>query len=1023
MMAHNENYFLILGLGEYKPDKDFIDIRLIGTSDNDPAVTTLIEDIIATKQREWSGWLKGPNEAKGKHFIDVFSSRNKSKRDATLSTVAGRKAHYLQAKSVIEKDIFDRLKLALHEGFILKDEITQIAKDLNISEETLKNYLGKIVIKEKEDITGHIPPRPTTHSKFKENDERMSLYGYADVYAFLAAEHIGRGNVTLPAITRINALSTQDWHDRAKEILDQLPGHNTQQEGDKNKICNFCTNDIFKSDNNRNDYDLYLEWKKIDEILKDIDKTCRIRKVLPTQLGEGYIDRLVTAGKDRDKAIKILKEFCRNKAINWASDDSEKIDTDKIACPLCNQITDSKKNICAHCSSDIRITCPACRTEQLLNTKYCSGCRFDFENIARAVKLCEDTKLALQSLDLAKAELLLNQAKSLCDTLPEISALQQKLNEKKSIYSDIDKKIQTLIEKKFYHTAKKELDDIKIKNPHYKNETIEHEIKINITMARELADKAKAANNANDKVNASKFAMSAIFYCSDFPGLETFLPKPTPVKKVSVTIDNPSRKNVVRWQADKNDFETYKIIRKVNSRAITEKDGTTLDTIAGEVYEDKDIEPGISYYYSIATCTATLSSPLVHHDTPIKNVFDVTSLTVSPHNSAIHASWSGVPQNAKVEIYRVKHTELQKKNQSDLVKNVTITEMNDTQLTNDTTYHYMIYLKYTCSTYSQGIHFSAMPTAPPCIVDQVITKHISGSSFEVEWIVAPQDQVSFYLAKELSGLKMGQTIEVQKLKTIATLVNITSNVASKGRFDLPDTTNMYYLLPVTIKNNVAVLGAVQPVSAKKIISIHSIKPSLGDVFVHFDWPTDAKAALVLCRADRYATNVDDREAKRMHLKRLQNENKAAIKITGINQSKFYISLFAEFHISGMPTYSIPDYRTYINALCEIHFEIIQSRAILTRKLQSVTLIITPPPDGSIPAIMVRAQVGKIPLAMRNQGYLITEIPQQISKKPLKVDLPQNAIKNNVYLGIFTQNEADAQHVRLIPKKGTELYIT
>ena len=43
-MAKVDNYFLILGLGDYKPAPNFVDTSVIGTTDEDAAIVKKIKD-------------------------------------------------------------------------------------------------------------------------------------------------------------------------------------------------------------------------------------------------------------------------------------------------------------------------------------------------------------------------------------------------------------------------------------------------------------------------------------------------------------------------------------------------------------------------------------------------------------------------------------------------------------------------------------------------------------------------------------------------------------------------------------------------------------------------------------------------------------------------------------------------------------------------------------------------------------------------------------------------------------------
>jgi len=637
-------------------------------------------------------------------------------------------------------------------------------------------------------------------------------------------------------------------------------------------------------------------------------------------------------------------------------------------------------------------------------------CRYDFNNFKLATVLCEKAKIEIDVLNLQLAKIILDEAEALCDSVKEIAQLRTEWQRKDGLYGAIARKIGDNAGKKLYITAKRDFDSLRSQFPQYRNPELEEAITLAIATARDSLELAKKENN---ETLSCKYAISAFQSCRDYPGIQELLSKftPSPVTSITVEDDAVKRVNFITWSSPKCEITTYRLIRKSGSKPISVDDGDVSWEIASETYADSEIEPNEAYFYAVASCVGPVISSLFHAPVPTVNLFEVQQLAVQNNKSSVNARWTNVPKNADIEIWRDISAIPNNPNEGERVSNVNINEMADHSLENDTTYQYRIFVKYQQGNkfvYSNGVHFIGQPTAPPPVIDYVIVKHRREDIFEVDWDADDNVPVSFYITTELK-VEQGQSLEVSELNNLAVRANVVSKGNNVGEFELPDS-QMYYLFPVTQKNTTAVIGAVIPVTAQKSLSISKVQLSGNDAFVKFTWPDEITHVLLLYRNDRYPASPEDKEARRMRVTKAIYDQKQAIAVKSPSKGTYYFSLFAELHMSGTITYSIPDLYTFrLGTLSKIVYDIKTQKWL--GRLKSVSIVITPPEDGQIPSLTVVANNLSLPV-FRSQGFIVCDIPAQNSRKPISVDLPTENFTKNTFLKLFTKDENEAANYEI-----------
>lgn len=172
------------------------------------------------------------------------------------------------------------------------------------------------------------------------------------------------------------------------------------------------------------------------------------------------------------------------------------------------------------------------------------------------------------------------------------------------------------------------------------------------------------------------------------------------IVSVNVRAIPEEHKNIVSFcinDENLNSEYTYSIIRSENGIPSSSKDGICIISEFKElIYEDFDIEPAVYYGYAVYPCNdngTVCDDRGMSFNHKICNLFDIKSIKCESRKSEILISWTGIPDNAELVIYRscCGKTETQLQITKDNMKNG---YFNDKNLNNGIEYHYRAFLMY-----------------------------------------------------------------------------------------------------------------------------------------------------------------------------------------------------------------------------------------------------------------------------------------------------------------------------------------
>ena len=267
---------------------------------------------------------------------------------------------------------------------------------------------------------------------------------------------------------------------------------------------------------------------------------------MTAEQADEFIGQLTQIFRDRKLSEEVLVAFCKIEKISYNASGAETHNANiKVCrCGCINDVSDGRK-VCSNCGLELEIKCPKCGTSNDANIKVCK-CGFKFENIDKALALCEQADHAIDALDFTVAKAHLTDAARYWPNSAKVQALKDRLAEFEQRVGKEVAKMREAIKEKRYCEARSQYTSIQKLFSGYSDASIEQEISQAITKAQALFNQAKAAKVEKDIL---ELCAQAYDLCSDLPGVKELMPAPSVVTGMSVSANGNMKTNIISWTA------------------------------------------------------------------------------------------------------------------------------------------------------------------------------------------------------------------------------------------------------------------------------------------------------------------------------------------------------------------------------------------------------------------------------------------------------------------------------------------
>lgn len=972
-----ENYFLLLGLPFDPPETD----------------ESKIEAAIKQKKNQWSDQLNSSTDAviQAKaseylaHLRDIravmleSASREKAAREA--KAIKGSKQAQLEQKlslyrtkgdTLSQEDLQQILKLFGPFGFT-QDEITRLFGPKKSQELDLTDILDK----SKSDRVRRFLQQLDTPGR--------TLYHFLDLPHTASVDQLRKAAVAMQ--NRIQAKGNQTGMDNASK-----------------ELCGLCEV-IFKDSISKRKYDNYVSLTRHTQINDAVDELALSNHMeISLRMKEGLIDMAV-------RHCQISVSDASIYISNYCAYMGYTLPGDKVACGQCGAENPAGSVNCAKCGRPLFIICPSCGRRCDASAAVCSRCGFKLEHMDRAIALCGLAEQAIESLDFQTAAGHLADADRLWPHNKLTPPLQSRLSEYRQRAGT--ETLREAVESRRYLEARQQYNAIRSRFPTYSDPALEQKMSAAIDAAQALFLQANRSSREDEVLT---LCAQAAALCTDYPGIQELRAKypPAPPAGFSVKADPRARGNALSWAVPSGGRAARCIVVRSHAGPVQNRvDGKEIFQGNASSYWDRDIEPGVTYWYNVfLQRDGVLSSGAAEGCQEVVNLFEIGEVSVTPGDGSLRLSWGRLPHSATAELYLAgpggerHHASIQA--ESFLL----------TGLTNGEEQRFRIALSYPIGRRKRetaGVTFSAAPVCPPAQVETLRVQPAQKGMYQAIWRHTGPGEVRLFASSRRPGWHAGDLVPLSALEQEMTALP-THPLTSSGTLRQGERGALFrdpgwetlYVTAAAVRSRSAVFGPLARAGNGASVRIQDIRPVNGRIHLFLDAPQDSSGFAVLYRLDRFPADPTDPEAVRQDFTSQQYKIKNALLLESLEERAYYFTVFAWFDQGGERVWSPGAERVFdCSPRAVITYAISPPRGFfggrcVTLEFQADVKQFT------LPDIDVLSAVGAVPM-FRASASLLHTIPSQRVEGSLKVKipLPKGTPKDTYIKPIFRDDSAQA----------------
>ncbi|MCL2184419.1 MAG: FYVE zinc finger domain-containing protein [Treponema sp.] len=872
----------------------------------DPAEkdTKKIETAMATRKNNWTQGTVVQRRLKDLYTEAVKIMTDKALRDEEFQ--AAKKFRLEEAKKTIEL-------IAKGRGTIYKSDfkktVEKIGKWVTADEiEKESQYLLGQGVKIIDDTS-----KTLDFLTYDKIDKLLRTAGKNDLYDLLGQDPL-KANVSSlqSAITAAYA---------------SISGKTDPKSTATNQVCGEAKK-VFKDDNSKKYYDIYLK-------TKDIWEEFALRSKNYPEMEEddfiNYSERVKTALniKDADFVETLLAEGLQTFRITLAGGDKRRMNLEN--CPNCNKSYNASSNTksCPHCHTSLEIVCWNCggKAPYTEKNKTCPACLATKDHSTRFDTIVKkiDTLLVQPGISITDIQTELNNLKNILPDYSKVSSskiakkvteYQDKVNKKVkeeetvgTAYKEEYEKIQELVNLKKFFTASGAVTTLKNKYPTYnavKTDALAASINSIVARVKQYAEKAKTLSAQNNEEAAVSEIASALDLASDYIEAKQILSKFPPKVPESVTAAIKDNAALISWNQSKvQKLVAYTIIRKTGSKPTSAEDGTVVASgLSINFFEDKTIVSDTPYFYAVFSSRLGINSAIVCSASQIITYFDVSNIRQEVVSGKIVVRWETPLNVGEVEVIKKKGLTPPSGNtdgQKISVKGNESFEDSDYDKAGNSYLFVCIYKNSKGTTRSKGVTrtFKAFEELKPLTNIKIEQNGTTSFTFTCDKTISGKREI--YFSPQEIHCEFGKTLQVAEFKNFNKGVNTANLLVSDDNtasFNLPPD-KLYYVYPVVCNEQLLIVS--KPFVVNTMIGVSKISFSeTSDEAVITGQPHVCAKNIVAKISDKaFPVNLSSDGYKIAVTKEDFVKNGLHVKLKSNTDS--YITIFAETDNEGVVT--------------------------------------------------------------------------------------------------------------------------
>lgn len=974
------NFFLVLELDFDPPEQD----------------AKVIEERIKKKMSEWSQDRAHPT--KGHRAMQYMALESKM-REVMIDAAARNQEASGEATMKLKNDVVKLIKHVANKGSIPESTIKKMSKSRGVSVQQIKRWIPQNVqiINDATQAAANKTYKNAVKLKKVSNYTDKTLYEFLD----LTPNH-----------------TCQELRAKANEILVKSRNTNNTAGVEVSGVCL----DIFKDEQAKDEYDQYLRFQLLEKAFELLD-LYDDNQARPADVVRGTIKQMMSCGFTFNEAVDQFKAYCSKKRYAYVmpSEWGEGEAVNLITCGFCYQICDSTVKVCTACGQSLYIKCPKCKAENDSSSKACKDCGYLFKNMWQAKQKCIDAAKLIEVLELDGAQSALQEAARLWPGCPDISNVRAELQAKQEIVGNHMKNISKFMQAEYYQAAEDELRQLKRKMPRYSDASLERTIATKLKAAAEWVAKAKSSTLDDEII---QYCAKALEICKDLTEARAILEKYPPLPPIDLQLSQVNGINVLRWKpSSSRGTVIYKVVRKENMVPANEKDGQCLVETSNLIYEDKNVESCLSYYYVVYAVRGGIVSAPLSLKSPVVQYKEVQKLSVLTGESNAQLTWDPDQAASHVEVWRKKGSIPIQSGDGIKLSGVSLNGVMDTNLENNQSYGYLVVTVYATANgplYTKGVSCDCVPMTYPDPVRNVTAQTVAPGHFQLKW-GRIKDRVQVYYAVQMIEGNAGDVKPLREIEENLKRIHLTDLRPDGCAFRL-SLDDIVYVYPVTVINNMGVIGECTRIAGVKDFDNLQYQARGNQVHLQFNWPQKVKRALILFSTQAYPKSPGDK-ASRITISREFYAHRGGASID-IDKEDYFFTIFADYGEEGNSIYSSGTKLLVRNApLLDITYTIKPDKSLFG-KISGITVDLrTTQKLSNSPEICVVRKANVLPLN-RNDGEVVHVLKDAFANgATTKVSIKDNIVAKRTFYRLFFADDASYESYNLIAPNAQSLVIT
>lgn len=973
-----------------------------------------IKQTIKMKQAEWSKLRNHPsksNEALAKlealkGIDEVMSDPDERRQEAEQA----RKLD-MEERAAKEREMYASLDasiaIAAKKGWIEEAEVQSMADLFSLSLEVVKSR-----------ITIPIENRPVKRQKKKmkkvntskakeiaENCEKLGIEsahvsGVPSLYDYLQMAPTSSTDVLLQAADERYQLIAQSKRSAENNMETNLQAFSRS---------------IFQ--NEREQYDQALAQLRLQK-MEDYLLVAGATKVIQPAVMEQLKKEAMSLGDlSEAEAESYIADLCRKHQIEPAQETQNSSGQTVKRCHFCGLINQASHHHCTKCQTNLEINCPKCNYKANSDDKVCGNCGFLLGNMANVPHQLVRAKRAIRQDQFAQGKQLLQGILDWWPNHPEAQAELHRMEAHEKRNQEKFSKMKELINQHHYYTARsffieeRQLVQSSLSLQSMEKESLEH-----IHLAENYL---KQAEHAQDEDAKAGYYLKAIEVAADCEKAKRMLAKWPPSPPSSLQISSESTKISLKWRPSSAKGPiVYRLLRKKGEVSKHFKDGEILQESSDCSFIDYTAVGGYPYYYSIYAIRGSIVSKSCMNQGPFIRRAEVENIEIVQENNQIELKWIKPPGASAIEVWRKEGEIPQKRQDGELVQEVTHSGVVDKDVVFGKTYGYLIVVIYEADGkkfYSDGLtRKSKMVPLPNMLQNITVTRREDGIMLDWEAWEETEDRFHIYYAYSPFTVQKEEPIPIDELPAFGQEIEVTEG--QHHAFLPANMKKPIYLLPVTKNDEIALIGHM--IISKNHPEVRNIRHWIdqNDIVVQWDWPKDINEVVIVCGEDTFSKDPKNSTGKTTRvLSKGSYDALNGYKITA-EERDYYFTIFTRYEDAGELVHSNGvEYLCMNSKQVNMMYHLKVNNNIFFKRIQ---LEITCDIPITMPDLVLVKKEKSIP-TKKEQGEEIYRIRSQKLDGTERFEIPFEHFEIDAYAKLFFEDGQEAQKIRLQAENGKD----